>query len=399
MTIQLEAWSQAVVSLTSEQAAAIADVDLVRVVIDEPPDQWRLEADSRVGVIRGEDWELRVNPRLAIPQLMFLLSYASDPRGWLDVGPTFAAEADLFTAVASAFAVHAERALSPAPIRGYVSAEDRSTMLRGRLRMAEQLARWPAQPIPLEIAYDDFTADIAENRLIRGAGELLLRMPLLPFHVRRRLLRVRATIEDVEPAPPAASVRAPGITRLNARYRSALALAELILRGSSISTHAGEVTGVSFSFDMNAVFEDFLSLALKASTERYGGRLELQYRREHLDLQRRIRLIPDLTWWHGGACRAVIDAKYKPLTDRRFPNADAYQMLAYCTALGLNRGYLVYAKDAGEAERNHVIKNAGKVIHVRAIDVEQSAADVLAQVEQLAQAIVENSAEAPYATA
>jgi hypothetical protein len=31
------------------------------------------------------------------------------------------------------------------------------------------------------------------------------------------------------------------------------------------------------------------------------------------------------------------------LKDARFPNADAYQMLAYCTAFGLKRGYLVYA--------------------------------------------------------
>jgi len=75
-----------------------------------------------------------------------------------------------------------------------------------------------------------------------------------------------------------------------------------------------------------------------------------QHRVGHLDLQKRIRLIPDLTWWRGGTRKAVIDAKYKPLTDQRFPNADAYQMLAYCTALGLDRGYLVYAKDAGEAE-------------------------------------------------
>jgi 5-methylcytosine-specific restriction enzyme subunit McrC len=391
MMIQLEAWSEKVVSLTPEQAAVVGDIGLVKVLIDEPPNRWRLGADSRVGVIWGEDWELRVNPKLAIPQLMFLLSYASDPRGWRDVGPAFVAEDDLFTAVASAFTVHAERALSPTPLRGYLSTEDRSTTLRGRLRMADQVARWPAQPIPLEIAYDDFTADIAENRLLRGAGELLLRMPLLPFRVRKRLLRIRATLEDVTPAASVTLVPGPAITRLNARYRSALALAVLILRGSSISTHAGEVTGVSFMFDLNTVFEDFLSLTLKGSIERYGGRLDLQYRREHLDLQNRIRLIPDLTWWKGGVCRAVIDAKYKPLTDQRFPNADAYQMLAYCTALGLDRGYLVYAKDTGEAERNHSIKNASKVIHVRAIDVEQRPADVLAQVEALAQVIAENS--------
>jgi len=323
---------------------------------------------------------------------MFLLSYACDPGGWREVGTAFAPEDDLFTAVASAFAVHAERALAPAPIRGYVTVEGRSTTLRGTLRVADQIAKWPAQPIPLEIVYDNFTPDVAENRLVRGAAELLLRMPLLPFRVRRRLLRIRATLEDVAPPSPSTSVRAPGITRLNVRYQSALALAELILRGTSISTHAGQVAGVAFVFDMNAVFEDFLSLTLQTALERHGGRLELQHKREHLDVQQCIRLIPDLTWWKSGGCRAVIDAKYKRLADERFPNADAYQMLAYCTALGLERGYLVYAKDAGESDRNHTIKNDGKTIHVRAIDVEQAPTEVLDQVERLAEEIASSAA-------
>src|SRR5450755_3332796 len=214
------------------------------------------------------------------------------------------------------------------------------------------------------------TADIAENRLLRGATELLLRFPRVPELARKRLLRIRATLEDVAPATPRQAIKAPPITRLNARYRAALALSELILQQFSITTSAGRVRTVSFVFDMNTVFEDFLSTALRASLERIGGQVRLQYRHERLDHQRRIRLTPDITWWQGNKCRAVIDAKHKPLKDARFPNADAYQMLAYCTAFGLKRGYLVYAKDAGEATRRHKMRNADVVIDVKAIDVQ-----------------------------
>ena len=42
------------------------------------------------------------------------------------------------------------------------------------------------------------------------------------------------------------------------------------------------------------------------------------------------------------------------------PADDAYQMLAYCTALGLDRGYLVYAKDAGETDRSHQSRTPGR---------------------------------------
>jgi 5-methylcytosine-specific restriction enzyme subunit McrC len=394
-TLELTAWSRLVAGLTETQASAVAASGLVTVLYHALPEHYELASDSHVGVVRLEDgFELRVTPKLAIPRLMFLLSYARDPRGWRESGPHYEAEDDLLSAVASAFATHAERALAPVPIHGYVAVEERSTTLRGRLCIADQIARWPAQPLPLEIVHDDFTIDVAENRLLRGAAELLLRLPLLPLGVRRRLLRIRATLEEVLPEPPAADVQAPMLTRLNERYGPALTLAELILRQMSISTRRGEVIGVAFVFDMNAVFEDFLSAALKTALELHGGRVEAQYRRLHLDLSKRIRLIPDLTWWRDRSCRAVIDAKYKPLTDQRFPNADAYQMLAYCTALGLERGYLVYAKDAGEPDRNHVIENADKLIHVRAIDVEKPPPALLAQVHALADEIARPS---PYA--
>lgn len=384
MATQVEAWSETSAELTAAQAHHVAQSGLVNVLVDEPPARWRLVADSRVGVVWFPDWEVRVVPRIAIPKLMFLLGYASDPRGWRDIGPAFDIEDDLFAAIASGFAAHAQRALAPGPIRGYVSIEDQGLTLRGRLRVADQIARWPALPIPLELAYDDYSADVAENRLIRGATELLLRLPLIPASARKRLLQVRAILEDVAPTPPGTAVQAPPITRLNSRYRAALALGELILRSASISTTQGRVKSVAFVFDMNVVFEDFLSAALGSSLERYGGHLRLQHGREHLDLQRRIQLIPDITWWKGGRCLAVIDAKYKPLAQAGFPNADAYQMLAYSTALGLDRGYLVYARDAGEENRVYEIRNAPTVIDVKAIDVERLPEAVLDQVDELA---------------
>jgi 5-methylcytosine-specific restriction enzyme subunit McrC len=382
--ITLEAWGDKSVELDPQEADALARMELVRVLIDEPPNTWRLLADSRIGVVWHEDWELRVSPRLAIPRLMFLLGYAADPRGWRDAVAPFGADQDLFSAIANGFAFHAKRAISPTPIRGYITVEDRDVTLRGRLRFADQIARWPGLPIPLELSYDDYTADIAENQMLRGATELLLRFPRVPVLARRRLLGIRAALQDVLAAAPSRDVKCPTITRLNSRYRAALALAELILRGSSITSAGGRVKSVSFVFDMNKVFEDFISSALRSSLERLGGQVRLQYGQERLDVQRRIRLIPDISWWRGSQCRAVVDAKYKRLHDDRFPNADAYQMLGYCTALGLSRGYLVYAKNAGEADRSHRIRNTDIDLEIKTVDVEDEPDVLLANVDRLA---------------
>lgn len=380
----LEAWSQTTAELTADQAVTVAASGLVEVRPHEPPSTWCLVSDSRVGVVQGDGWEVRVRPRMQVPQLMFLLSYASDPKGWRDAAASFATDDDLFAAVASGFAFHTDRALAPAPIRGYVTVEDRAVMLRGRLRVADQLARWPGLPLPLELSYDEYTLDIAENQLVRGAAEVLLRLPLASPAVRLRLRRIRATLDEAMPASPSREMRAPAMTRLNARYRGALALAELILRGTSVTTTRGRTSSVAFVFDMNKVFEDFLSTALGSALERHGGRVRTQMSGQHLDVGMEIRLVPDITWWRAGACRAVIDAKYKPLTDARFPNADAYQMLAYCTALGLDRGYLVYAKDVQKSDSKHRVRNTGITIDVKAVDVEAKPESVLRQVELLA---------------
>jgi 5-methylcytosine-specific restriction enzyme subunit McrC len=105
---------------------------------------------------------------------------------------------------------------------------------------------------------------------------------------------------------------------------------------------------------------------------------------DHLDADETLRLEPDITWWREARCEAVIDAKYKSLVERKtMPNADAYQMLAYCIALDLPRGFLIYAKGE-EAPRTHVVKRHPYEIEVHALDVEAEPAALLSQVEELA---------------
>ena len=88
-----------------------------------------------------------------------------------------------------------------------------------------------------------------------------------------------------------------------------------------------------------------------------------------------MHLRPDLAWREGRSYTFVGDAKYKRLAPAGFEHADVYQMLAYCTAVGLPSGLLVYA--AGESEAgSYKIRNAGKTIEVTSIDLECSLEEV-----------------------
>jgi len=58
-----------------------------------------------------------------------------------------------------------------------------------------------------------------------------------------------------------------------------------------------------------------------------------------LDQADQVPLRPDIVWKVGGTAAAVIDAKYKAEKPAGYPNADLYQLLAYCTVLGLPVGH------------------------------------------------------------
>jgi 5-methylcytosine-specific restriction enzyme subunit McrC len=346
-----------------------------------------VRADSRVGVLVGDGWEVRIRPRLAIPRLMFLLAYAADQRGWKDVVAPFEQESDEVAAVASGFSWHASRALERGPIRGYERRDERRDGLRGRVRFADQIARGAGLPVPLEVTYSDYTPDVLENRMLVTAASLLLRMPRVATLARRRLLHVRSGLEGVRMLRDWRGIEAPAVTRLNEHYRPAIALAALVLRHLSLATEAGGVSSTTFVFDMNQVFEDFVTAAFAESMRRHGGVVRPQVGDYSLDRAGRLRLKPDIGWWSGDRCLAVLDAKYKAIDDGVLRHGDAYQMLAYCTAYGLKRGYLVYAKDTGTEATTHVVRNAETEIVVTPLDVEAEPEALLGHVAALADTV------------
>jgi 5-methylcytosine-specific restriction enzyme subunit McrC len=384
--IEMAAWSRLDVELSHDQAAELAGLDLVDVVAQPHGDTWVLVGNSRIGVAIGNGWELRVRPRLAVPQLFFLLAYAADPKGWRDESAEFAFEPDLLDAVASGFSWHALRALEQGLLRGYVHIDERLTTIRGRIRFGDQIARSASLPLPVEVSYDNYTEDILENQILKTAAVALLRLPRVPALARKRLLKLRGLLDTVSLVERPREATMPPVTRLNERYDASLRLAELILHASSIDASKGPLAAAAFVFDMNKVFEDFVTIALREAMLPFGGVVREQWSGS-LDYQRQLGIRPDITWWTGATCLAVADAKYKALELKGMPNADAYQMLAYCTALGLGRGFLVYAKDSSQQPRSHAVLNSSCVIEVRTLDVEAEPKDLLKQVGLLADEI------------
>lgn len=174
-------------------------------------------------------------------------------------------------------------------------------------------------------------------------------------------------------------------SRLNARYSSALRLAEIVLAAESFEHQLGEVTVTGYMFDMWRIFEDFVTTALSESLYERDWRCEPQAAL-HLDDAKQIDMRPDLLCYYHETSAAVMDAKYKAERPDGFPNADLYQMLAYCTVLGLGEGHLIYAK-GNEPTSVHTVQRAGVTIHCHALDLGLEPAALLEQVDDLAAAV------------
>lgn len=345
---------------------------------------WTIEAANRVGVARVAGVELWIQPKLPIRRLFFLLGYANDHRVWRDDDLDLVEDRDLLSAIATAFARQADKATQQGLLQGYRTVEEASPVLRGRLRTTDQLTRRFGLAIPLEIRYDDYGVDIPENQLLRGAAERLLKLPHIDATTRRSLLRVVRTMADVTSLPRGDQLPPWQPSRLNARYQIALRLAELVLRGSSVEQEHGSIQVNGFMLDMAKVFENFLAEALGIALAQRGGRCKPQDA-WHLDEAETVLMKPDLVWYQTGSASpsAVIDAKYKVEKPSGYPNADLYQMLAYCTVSGLRHGHLVYAK-GNEPEAQHQVVGTAVEISQHALDLNTTPEALLQQVEELA---------------
>ncbi|MBO8149928.1 hypothetical protein HND25_26835 [Rhodococcus erythropolis] len=218
---------------------------------------------------------------------------------------------------------------------------------------------------------------------------ILLDSAVVPPRLQTRLARGRRALADVTP-PTAGAEPSPARTRLNERYHWALQLSELITEHRSIEHRIGTVVVRGFVLDMWKVFEDFLMTTTAAAIARRGGRgvRPGSGPTRFLDHGRTVTIEPDLTWCNSdGKPVAVIDAKYKTTAaGKRGPNADMYQLTAYCTALGLREGHLIYAKGDTASHAVEVV-GADITIYCHALDLTTPPAELLASIDVLVEAM------------
>ena len=375
-----------IVSLTNAEANALEASELVDIHFTAEQGRWEVQAGRKVGIARMGERTVIVEPKVSPARMLFMMGYAQKPDFWRDEHVTVDPQLELLPAMAEAFARLAAQALGQGLLQGYITTDEASLVLRGRLRTSEQISRRFGMAIPLEITYDDYTMDIAENRILLSAVLRLLTLPRLSPLARKRLLHLKLQLIDATPLTKGAPIPKWQASRLNLRYQPALHFAELVLAGGSFEHEVGNLTITGYSFDMWKIFEDFVCVALKESLA-LRGLTGLLQSGVALDLAGNVGMKPDFVVRDGTETIAVADSKYKMEKPSGFPHADVYQLLAYCTALRLSAGHLIYAK--GESDViTHTIENAGVRISCHVLDIAKEPAALLSAIDDLAAVIV-----------
>lgn len=369
------------VSLTARQFEYLQGCGLVDV--RQSGSTFRLiPKPKRVGAVHAHGLDVAVTPKLSVPRLLFMLGYAMNP-GFRPENVEGVEADGLWAIVAETLCRNAERALARGVLLGYTTEQSTSTVIRGRIRVGDQIARRPGRMMPVEITHDEYTVDIPENRLLRAAISRMLAVPRIDAAIRTRLRHLLNRLTGIPPLAHGAPLPRWRPHRLNAPYHAALRIAELVLTTLSFEVGRDGLSIAGFVVNMDKVFEDFVTSALTEAWSTSPGKTERQFPAK-LDTDGAISMSVDLVHLVDNTPQFVVDAKYKlESKSGRYPTTDLYQVVAYCTALEVDRAWLVYASGtAGVTTRR--IRNSSITVTEYPLKLDVTPQELIAQIEQLA---------------
>ncbi len=368
-------------------ARRLAATGFVSVSPSESQGFWDVSAGEYVGSLTVDGLQLLIRPKIEPENLFVLLEVGLPSSAWQEEAFSYASDWNLLPAVVSLFARTVETTLARGLYRSYSSQQEQLVALRGRIDLTDVIRRG-GMAAPIGCQFDEFTPDVAENRILKAAIRRCLRVPGVASLDRRRLMQQLVALEEVtDGAIGSGAADRINFTRLNAHYQPPVRLASLVLENLTLVDQRGGTVAPSFMVSMNKLFERFVTERLRRALL---GRLEVRAEPPvHLGLGNQVRMRPDLEFRKRGTTVYVGDIKYKLTGDARARNADQYQLLAYTTAMDLPEGVLIYClAEGGQPSRAITVRHSGKVLHTLAVDLGGSPVEIDAELNRVADWIV-----------
>jgi len=345
--------------------------------------KYHLRATSWVGAVVLPSMTIQVLPKVVDLRTVLLMFTSSASLVEWDTSRSPYGREALVEGIAELLLHEVEAATRRGLVRGYQHVEERLPVLRGRLDV-QALASRPWDVLPVPCRYDDFTSDVAENRVLLAAVRQVSRWPVSPV-VRRSTRLLLQRFDGVSDSPaPLLECETVRFSPVNEHYRHAIRLSRLVLEGFGLTQSSGGLEAHSFLVDMNRLFEQWigeeLSLRLWPDFE-VAEQVPVAFSRKP-----RVGMTPDLVIRDARGTRLVADVKYK-LTGGLARNEDYYQLLAYATAMELPAGLLIYCRADSAPERVITVAGGGQRLHTYPVDLAGDPGGIVVGLDRLADTV------------
>jgi 5-methylcytosine-specific restriction enzyme subunit McrC len=302
---------------------------------------YRLTARGFAGVIPTPNRRLALRPKLPAANLGYLLNPLAPLPDFDDRSAPVDA-ATLLDALAGRLAVLMRDQAAAGLHRDYAERAAVTPFLQGRLDVAAQARAGPVRRDRLHCRYDEFTPDVACNRLAKSVADRLLARPDIDVRVKgdlRDALGGWSGVQSVPLTPELCAAEVPA--RRTDGYGPLLNLCRLLADGLRSGEVAGTTAGPAFLIELECVFERYVTAGIMRAVE---GCLPQPLIRASPPRpgQPDFRVRPDVLLGTADRPRLVLDVKWKQLSRVALPTDDVYQVLAYAAALGASRAVLVY---------------------------------------------------------
>ncbi len=227
---------------------------------------------------------------------------------------------------------------------GYVTIEENSAFIKGKLKIKEQLQKNITHQERFFIAYDSYESNRIENRLIKSTLEYLMKNTNL-LNNKKRLREFLFVFEEIKPAKdPKNDFLKVTKGRQLKHYEAILQWCELFLNNKSFVSFKGDDVAFALLFDMNRIFEDYVAYEMKKQYPHLS--IKTQHTSQHLLTvpKKQFSLRPDLMI----SDNAIGDTKWKLVDSNKrnygLSQSDLYQMFAYGKKYEREDLYLIYPK-------------------------------------------------------
>lgn len=311
-----------------------------------------VQAKNYVGVIRlPSGFQIEILPKLDAPHddlrglLVKMLSTLKDFAGKKFLNAELLTEQmPLYEVFIRAYLERVAELVKRGLKSSYVVREENLNFFKGKLLVAENLRRNFAHREKFFVAFDEYSIDRPEHRLIKATLFKLLHSTRdnKNFRLASRLLG------DFDSVAASNNYRKDfatvSIDRTNREYQAVMNWTRIFFSGKSFTTAAGKAEALALLFDMNKLFEAYVAEHVrKFFSDKFT--VKIQAREKYLfDAPRRFKLKPDIILERDDE-KFILDTKWK----FEISPSDMYQMFAYAKKYCAKKIFLLCPPNVAES--------------------------------------------------